>query len=40
MGVGATAYLIMDGPPAMLLGVDPVSHDAMSRPRDRPASAF
>jgi P-type Ca2+ transporter type 2C len=32
MGVGATAYLIMDGPPAMSLGVDPVSHDAMSRP--------
>jgi P-type Ca2+ transporter type 2C len=24
--------LIMDGPPAMSLGVDPVSHDAMSRP--------
>jgi Ca2+-transporting ATPase len=24
--------LVMDGPPAMSLGVDPVSHDAMSRP--------
>ncbi|MFC4057656.1 cation-translocating P-type ATPase [Planomonospora corallina] len=28
--------LVMDGPPAMSLGVDPVSHDAMSRP-PRPA---
>lgn len=24
--------LVMDGPPAMSIGVDPVSHDAMSRP--------
>jgi Ca2+-transporting ATPase len=28
--------LVMDGPPAMSLGVDPVAHDAMSRP-PRPA---
>ncbi|GAA3121484.1 cation-transporting P-type ATPase [Planomonospora alba] len=28
--------LVMDGPPAMSLGVDPVSHDAMSRPPRRP----
>jgi P-type Ca2+ transporter type 2C len=28
--------LVMDGPPAMSLGVDPASHDAMSRP-PRPA---
>ena len=27
--------LVMDGPPAMSLGVDPVSHDAMSRPPRR-----
>jgi Ca2+-transporting ATPase len=28
--------LVMDGPPAMSLGVDPVSQDAMSRPPRRP----
>ncbi|ATW46833.1 hypothetical protein CGZ69_01235 [Streptomyces peucetius subsp. caesius ATCC 27952] len=30
--------LVMDGPPAMSLGVDPVSPDAMSKPPARPAN--
>jgi Ca2+-transporting ATPase len=30
--------LVMDGPPAMSLGVDPVSHDAMRRPPRPPGN--